>query len=183
MTSQQQWRRDDGLIRLWDRVGMPFIGDVTNPFTGGGALERERVAVVEPPVSLEDYLIERRLRAGATTVDELTIRQALMTLGLTERAHRYPEWVRAEAWLFMALRIERQLLAVDLLARAHDLGLSQSSIEQARNRLRVVTFRHPGVRHGGWRWQLPPAVGEHSTPADIDPRWRRFQQYRSPAQA
>jgi hypothetical protein len=52
------------------------------------------------------------MRADATTIDELTVRQALMTLGLTGRAHEYPEWVCAEAWLFMALRIGQRVTAV-----------------------------------------------------------------------
>lgn len=179
MESQRNWHGDDGVIRLWERVGITFVGEIAHPVAGSVATpDRELWADgYEPPVSLDDYLVEHQRRADAASIDELTVRQGLMALGLTRRAHLYPEWVCAEAWLFMALRIERRVPAIDILARAHDLGLSQSSIEQAKVRLGVISTRQPSVRHGGWRWQLPPPISERGTPGDIDPRWRRYQQY------
>lgn len=179
MESQRNWHDDDGPIKLWERVGITFIGEPAYPIASSvAAPDREFWAAgYDPPVSLDDYLVEHRLRADATSIDDLTVRQALMTLGLTRRAHLYPEWVCAEAWLFVALRTERRVTAIEILARAHDLGLSQSSIEQARTRLGVISTRQPGIRHGSWRWQLPPAVIERGSPGDIDPRWRRYQRY------
>lgn len=175
MEGQQRWRGDDGLIRLWEHVGIVYLGAACPAHDEAPVSDRERWEDGDkPPISLDDYLVEHGLRADAESIDELTVRQALMALGLTRRAHRYPEWVRAEAWLFMALRIGRRVAAVDVLARAHDLGLSKASVEQARARLGVVSTRQPGVRGGPWRWQLPPMVVERGTPADIDPRWRRY---------
>lgn len=179
MDSQRTWHGDDGVIRLWEYLGISSLPDAN------WALAHERHVSDrelwadgdEPPVSLDDYLVEHNLRAAATSSDELTVRQALMTLGLTQRAHLYPEWVCAEAWLFVALQLERRVADIQILARAHDLGLSQSSIEQARVRLGVVSTRRPGTRHGGWRWQLPPTLNESGNPGDVDPRWRRFQQH------
>jgi hypothetical protein len=181
MESQRHWHGDDGLIKLWEHIGIVYMGEAPGRVMGGvAALDRDYWADGgEPPVSLDDYLVEHQRQATAASIDELTVRQALMALGLTQRAHLYPEWVCAEAWLFMALRIERRIAAVEILARAHDLGLSQSSIEHAKARLGVVSTRQPGIRHGGWRWQLPPAIIERGTPGDIDPRWRRFQRYQS----
>jgi hypothetical protein len=180
MDSQRHWHGGDDhkLIGLWEHVGIVYMGTAPNQIADGmPESDREPWADSdEPPISLDDYLVEHKLRAEATSIDELTVRQALAALGLNLRAHRYPEWVRAEAWLFMALRIGRRVAAVDILARAHDLGLPQASIEQARERLGVITTGQPDVRHGIRRWQLPPSVIERGTPADIDPRWRRYQQ-------
>ena len=177
MESQQTWQGDNGIINLWEHVGIVYLGEAPRPGARLPVLDRDIAAeAYEPPVSLDDYLVEHQLRADAASIDELTVRQALMSLGLTLRAYQYPEWVCAEAWLFMALRIERRVAAIEILARAHDLGLSQSSIEQARVRLGVVITRQLGIKHGGWRWQLPPSVGDCGTPGDVDPRWRRFQQ-------
>jgi hypothetical protein len=175
MDGQRNWQGDDGLIRLWEHVGIVYMGAACATTLEAPIADRERWADGgEPPISLDDYLIERKLRADAMTIEELSVRQALMRLGLTLRAHFYPEWVCAEAWLFVALRIGRRVAAVDILARAHDLGLSKASVEQAKVRLGVVSTRQPGVRSGQWRWQLPPMVVERGTPADIDPRWRRY---------
>jgi hypothetical protein len=179
MEFQQTWQGDDGVIRLWERVGITCLHEAVGPVTGTVAtMERGPwPACSEPPISIDDYLVEHHLREDAKSIDELTVRQALMALGLTGRAHRYPEWVRAEAWLFMALRIERKISAVEVLARAHDLGFSQSGIEHARVRLGVVTDHSDGDRHSCLRWQLPASVAECGTPAEVDPRWRRFAQY------
>ena len=178
MESQQHWQGDSGIINLWERVGIVYLGEA--PRQGARLPVHDcdlSAETCEPPISLDDYLVEHRMRSEAASIDELTVRQALMSLGLTLRAYQYPEWIRAEAWLFMALRIERRVAAIEILARAHDLGLSQSSIEQARGRLGVITTRQPGSRQGGWRWQLPTSIAEHGTPGDVDPRWRRYQQY------
>lgn len=175
MDGQRTWQGDDGVIRLWEHVGIVYLGAACATTPDAPVTDRERwVEGNEPPISLDDYLVEHRLRADAASIEELTVRQALMGLGLTLRAHLYPEWVCAEAWLFMALRIGRRVAAVNVLARAHDLGLSKASIEQARTRLGIICTRQPGVRNGAWRWQLPPMVIERGTPADIDPRWRRY---------
>ncbi len=177
MESQQTWQRDNGIIDLWEWIGITYVGEAPQQGVSLPTIERDSVSDdYEPPISLDDYLVEHHLRADAASIDELTIRQALMSLGLSQRAHQYPEWVRAEAWLFAALRIERRIAGIEILARAHDLGLSQSSIEQARVRLGVVITCQPGVTHGSWRWQLPPAIAEGGMPGDVDPRWRRFQQ-------
>ena len=178
MASQRNWRGDDGLIRLWEHVGIVYMRGASGPSASCTiAPDRDLWADgYEPPISLDDYLVEHQLRSEPETIDDLTVRQAMMALGLAKRAHFYPEWVCAEAWLFMALRIARRVPAVDIFARAHDLGLSKSSIEQAKARLGIVSTRQPGVRHGGWRWQLPPPVIDRGTPADVDPRWRRYQQ-------
>jgi hypothetical protein len=176
MESQQTWQGNTGIINLWERVGIAYLGGAPRQGESLPVSDLDlAVDAFEPPISLDDYLIEHRMRADATSIDELTVRQALMRLGLSQRAHQYPEWVRAEGWLFMALRIERCVAAVEILARAHDLGLSQPAIEQARVRLGVITTRRPGVAHGGERWQLPTAIAERGTPGDVDPRWRRFQ--------
>lgn len=179
MDSQRYWHGDDGLIRLWEHSGINDVGVASHQSNSSGRQsDRDLWADgFDPPVSLDDYLLENHRRANATSVDELTVREALMTLGLTQRAHLYPEWVCAEAWLFVALRIERRLTAVEVLARAHDLGLSQSSIKQASVRLGVNPFRQSERRHEPWRWQLPPSIAERGTPGDIDPRWRRYQQF------
>ena len=173
MDSQRHWHDgdDNTPIGLWEHIGIVYMGVAPNQI-----IDAAPEACDEPPISLDDYLVEHKLRADATSINELTVRQALAALGLNQRAHRYPEWIRAEAWLFMALRIGRRVAAVDVLARAHDLGLPQASIEQARERLGVITTGQPDVRHGIRRWQLPPSVIERGTPADIDPRWRRYQQ-------
>ena len=178
MEFQQTWQGDDGVIRLWERVGITYLQEAAG-YVAGTAPTVERhswPAIGEPPISIDDYLIERHLREDARSVEELTVRQALMALGLTARAHHYPEWVRAEAWLFMALRIERQITAVEVLARAHDLGFSQSGIEHARVRLGVVSDHSEGDRHSSRRWQLPASVAECGTPAEVDPRWKQFTQ-------
>lgn len=179
MDSQHTWHGDNGLIRLWEHAETAFLGDVSrHSSTRGRRSDRDLWAEGhDPPTSLEDYLIEHRLRDPSTSIDDLTVREALMTLGLTQRAHLYPEWVCAEAWLFVALRIERRITAIEVLARAHDLGLSQSSITQARIRLGVIPSRQSERRHEPWRWQLPPSIAERGTPGDIDPRWRRYQPY------
>jgi len=178
METQQAWQGENGIINLWEHIGIVYLGDAPRQGASNlSTLERKQWADgFEPPLSLDDYLVEHRLRAEAASINELTIRQVLMSLGLTLRAYQYPEWVCAEAWLFMALRIEQPVAAIEILARAHDLGLSQPAIEQARVRLGVVISRQPGVKQGGWRWQLPPGVAERGTPGDVDPRWRHFQQ-------
>jgi hypothetical protein len=179
MESQQTWQGDNGIINLWEYVGIVYLGEAPRQAAANSpAPDRESWADgFEPPVSLDDYLVEHQMRADAASIDELTVRQALMALGLSQRAHLYPEWVRAEAWLFMALRVEPRVAAIEILARAHDLGLSQSAIEQARVRLGIIITRQPGVKHGGWRWQLPPAIAERGTPGEVDPRWRRYQHH------
>ena len=175
MDGQQNWQGDGGVIQLWEHVGIVYMGAACSTLLDAPVSDHERwVDGDEPPISLDDYLVEHRLRADAESIDELTVRQALMALGLTRRAHLYPEWVCTEAWLFMALRIGRRIPAVDLFARAHDLGLSKASVEQAKARLGIISTRQPGVRNGPWRWQLPPMIVERGAPADIDPRWRRY---------
>ncbi len=178
MDSQRYWHGDDGIIRLWEHIGMTFVGDVPQqPSRIRRRSDRQLWADgFNPPLSIDDYLVEHRRRANATSIDDLTVREALMTLGLTRREHLYPEWVCAEAWLFVALRIEQRITAIEVLARAHDLGLSQSSINRARVRLGVIPTRQPERRHEPWRWQLPPSIAERGAPGDIDPRWRRYQQ-------
>jgi len=181
MESRHHWQddRSERPIGLWEHVGVVYMGEAPRQANGGlDTPDRELWAAgYEPPVSLDDYLVEHRLRAEAESIDELTVRQALMGLGLTRRAHLYPEWICAEAWLFMALRIGRRIAAIDILARAHDLGISKASVEQAKARLGVISTRQPGIRNGSWHWQLPPSIVERGTPGDIDPRWRRAQQY------
>jgi|GEM_PF-6509986 len=176
MDSQQTWQAENGIINLWERVGITVLNDAMAHGTCALPVERgPMLAVSEPPVSIEDYLIEHRLRPEPTCVDTLTIRHALLALGLTSRAHRYPEWVRAEAWLFMALRIEGTLMAVEIFARAHDLGLSLTSIEHARVRLGILVERAPGEQYTAQRWRLPESIATTGSPADVDPRWRAFQ--------
>lgn len=177
MDSQQSWQADNGIINLWERVGITYLNDAMAHGACALPIDREPMfSVSEPPVSLEDYRIERQLGSKPRSIDELTVRQALLALGLTGRAHRYPEWVRAEAWLFMALRIECDVTAIELLARAHDLGLSQSSIEHARVRLGVIVERKLGDPYAAQRWRLPATIADAGTPADVDSRWRHFIQ-------
>jgi hypothetical protein len=175
MESQQTWQADSGIINLWERAGITVLHDAIGQ--GSCALPIERLLMPvfsEPPVSLDDYRVERRADREPCSIDELTVRQALLALGLNGRVQHYPEWVRAEAWLFVALRTERELTAVEILARAHDLGLSQSSIEHARVRLGVVVERDKGGSYSTQRWRLPATIATDGTPADVDPRWRRF---------
>jgi hypothetical protein len=175
MESQQTWQSDNGIINLWERVGITVLNDAIGQGSCALPLDRLLTPVFnEPPVSLDDYRVERRPSHEPRSIDELTVRQALLALGLNGRVQHYPEWVRAEAWLFVALRTERDLTAVEILARAHDLGLSQSSIEHSRVRLGVVVEREKGDSYSTQRWRLPATVAANGTPADVDPRWRQF---------
>ena len=76
MEFQQTWQGDDGVIRLWERVGITYLHEAAGHVAGTvTTMEHDSwPAFSEPPISIDDYLIEHHLREEARSIEELTVR-------------------------------------------------------------------------------------------------------------
>lgn len=96
----------------------------------------------------------------------------------SDQPERYPHWLLAQGYLFVALNEFGPSPARDLTELALRIGLNESSLRAARKKLRVLAEKRGGVRHGGWWWRLPPQLKTFDALIDFDMRWGWWLQFR-----
>jgi hypothetical protein len=108
------------------------------------------------------------------TVEGLTVRRALDEAGFRAPARFYPEWVCAEAFLLVLMRVGLRLPAATVYRRAAEVGLRRRAVQRAKLRLGVISTRQRGMGPAGWVWSLPVELMSPAGLSVLQRRWRRL---------